>query len=91
MKLEHFDPVKSWWNNRQSISVDGFDKSRCFSYKELTEDLGYNLDQCGFPHEEEEILDPKDLIQEYREKRTSLNSQIDNILASISVLLGESR
>lgn len=93
MKLEHFDPVKSWWNNRQSISVDGFDKSRCFSYKELTEDLGYNLDQCGFPHaeEEEEILDPKDLIQEYKEERASLNSQIDNILANISTLLGESR
>ena len=24
----------------------------------IAEELGYNLDQCGYPHEEEEILDP---------------------------------
>ena len=88
MKLEHFDPVKSWWNNRQPISVDGFDKSRCFSYKELTEDLGYNLDQCGFPHAEEEILDPLDFIQLYEEERASLNAEIDCVLAEITAKLG---
>jgi len=45
------------------VSEDGFDKARCFTVKELSEDLGYNLDQCGYPHEEEEILAPMDLIQ----------------------------
>ena len=64
MKLEHFDPVVAWWNDRQPLNVDGFDKARCYTVEELSSDLGYNLDQCGFPHEEEEILAPMDLIQQ---------------------------
>ena len=88
MELKHFDPVIEWWNARQPLSVDGFDKARQFSYQELTEELGYNLDQCGYPHEEEEILEPLDLIQRYEEQRASLNAEIDRVLAEITALLG---
>lgn len=88
MKLEHFAPVIEWWNDRQPLSVDGFDKAKCFSYQEMTEALGYNLDQCGYPHEEEEILDPLDLIQRYEEERASLNAEIDRVLAEITAKLG---
>ena len=88
MKLEHFNPVIEWWNDRKEISVDGFDKARCFTYDELTQELSYNLDQCGYPHEEEEILDPLYLIQRYEEQRASLNAEIDRVLAEISELLG---
>ena len=88
MKLEHFDPVIEWWNNRQMIFLDGFDKAKCFTYDELTQELGYNLDQCGYPHEEEEILDPLDLIQRYEEQRASLNAEIDRVLTEISKLIG---
>ena len=88
MKLEHFDPVVEWWNNRQPIAVDGFDKAREYTAQELTQELGYNLDQCGFPHEEEEILDPLDLIQRYQEERASLNAEIDRVLAEIRQKLG---
>ena len=88
MKLEHFDPVIEWWNDRKPLSVDGFDKARCFTYNQLTEDLGYNLDQCGYPHEEEEILDPLDLIHRYEEQRASLNAEIDRVLAEITAKLG---
>ncbi len=42
----------------------------------------YNIDLCGYPHEEEEILPPKELIQQYQEKRASLNADIDRILSS---------
>ena len=63
MKPEHFQPVLDWWNNRQEIIEDGFDKAKKFTAQQLTEELGYNLDQCGYPHEEEEILAPMDLIQ----------------------------
>ena len=49
---------------------------------------GYNLDLCGFPHEEEEILPPKELIQNYQEKRASLNAEIDRILLEITDILG---
>jgi len=88
MKLEHFDPVIQWWNDRQEISVDGFDKAKKFTVNQLAEEFGYNLDQCGYPHEEEEILDPLDLIQKYEEKRASLNAEIDRVLAEITSILG---
>lgn len=88
MKLEHFAPVIEWWNNRQEIKVEGFDKSRKYTVDQLSKDLGYNLDQCGYPHEEEEILDPLDLIQRYEEKRASLNDEIDRVLADIIDILG---
>ena len=88
MKLEHFAPVMDWWDNRQELTEDGFDKAKKFTVQELTEDLGYNLDQCGYPHEEEEILAPLDLIQRYQEERASLNAEIDRVLAEITEKLG---
>jgi type I restriction enzyme M protein len=87
MKLEHFAPAIEWWNDRKGISVDGFDKARLYSIIELAE-RNYNIDLCGFPHEEEEILPPRDLIQQYQEKRASLNADIDRILAEIETILG---
>jgi len=87
MKLEHFAPVMEWWNNREEINVDGFDKARKFTVKEIV-DNNYNLDLCGFPHFEEEVLEPKATILNYQEKRTSLNDHIDKILSEISNQLG---
>lgn len=88
MKLEHFDPVVEWWDNRQEINVEGFNKAKKYTVSQLSEELGYNLDQCGYPHEEEEILDPMDLIYEYEERRASLNAEIDRVLADITTILG---
>ena len=88
MKLEHFQPVLNWWNDRQEITEDGFDKAKKFTAQQLTEELGYNLDQCGYPHEEEEILAPMDLIHRYEEQRASLNAEIDRVLSEITSLLG---
>ena len=88
MKLEHFQPVFDWWNDRKELTADGFDKAKKFTAKELAEDLGYNLDQCGYPHEEEEILAPLDLIHRYEEQRASLNAEIDRVLSEITSLLG---
>lgn len=88
MKLEHFAPVMDWWNERTEQEVDGFPKAKRFTAAQLTEELGYNLDQCGYPHEEEEILDPMDLIQRYQEERASLNAEIDRVLADITAILG---
>ena len=87
--LEHFDPVINWWNNREEITIDEFDKSKKYSKKYLMEDRKCDLDLCQYPHEEEEILEPKDLINQYQEKRSSLNAQIDNMLAEILRLLDE--
>lgn len=91
MKLEHFSPVMEWWNQREEINIDGFDKARRFTVQQLSKDLGYNLDQCGYPHIEEEILDPVDLIQRYEEQRASLNAEIDRVLSDILTILGEAK
>ena len=86
MKLDHFDPVFEWWNNRQEIEVDGFAKSKKYTIDEISA-LNYNIDLCGYPHAEEEILPPQDLIREYREKRASLDANIDRVLSEIMALL----
>lgn len=88
MELKHFDPVIEWWNNRREITVDGFEKAKCFTVQQLIDELGYNLDQGGYPHIEEEILPPSDLIQRYQEQRSSLNAEIDRVLTDITAILG---
>ena len=87
MKLEHFAPAIEWWSDRREISEDGFDKAKKYTVDELKA-RNYNIDLCGYPHEEEEILPPKELIQQYQEKRASLNADIDRILAQITEILG---
>ena len=87
MKLEHFAPAVEWWNDRQEITIDGFDKAKKYTVEEIA-GRTYNIDLCGYPHEEEEILPPKELIQQYQEKRASLNADIDRILAQITEILG---
>lgn len=91
MKLEHFAPVVQWWNDRKEISLDGFDKAKKYSATALINEFGYNLDQCGFPHVEEEILSPANLIYRYQEKRASLNDAIDSVLADISNQMEEDK
>ena len=87
MKPEHFEPVINWWNKREEISADGFDKAKRYTREEL-EEKGYNFDLCGYPHEEEEILTPLELIQRYEEQRSALNSEIDRVLSEITAMLG---
>ena len=87
MEVKHFAPVIEWWNNREEINVDGFDKAKKYTVEEIAA-RNYNIDLCGYPHEEEEILPPKELIQQYQEKRASLNADIDRILAQITDILG---
>ena len=87
MKLEHFAPALEWWDNREEIEEDGFPKAKKYTVDEIVAN-GYNIDLCGFPHEEEEILDPMDLINQYQEKRASLNAEIDHVLEKITSMLG---
>lgn len=87
MALEHFAPAIEWWDNREEINIDGFDKAKKYTVQEIAE-KNYNIDLCGYPHEEEEILPPDELIHQYQEKRASLNADIDRILAQITDILG---
>lgn len=88
MKLEHFTPVVEWWKNREEIEVDGNPKAKKYSAEEIASN-SYNLDLCGFPHEEEEILEPLELISKYQKERAELNQKIDDVLAEITRMLEE--
>ncbi|HGC8823967.1 TPA: N-6 DNA methylase [Streptococcus agalactiae] len=88
MKSEHFNPVREWWTSREEILEGNFYKAKSFTPSELA-DLNYNFDQCGFPKEEEEILEPLELIQNYQQERAALNPKIDAVLADILELLEE--
>lgn len=87
VKLEHFQPVIDWWQERKEIEVDGSWKAKAYSVEEIAEGE-YNLDLCGFPHEEEEILEPEELISVYQKKREKYNKRIDTILDEIKQALG---
>ena len=86
IRLEHFSPVIEWWNNRKEIVVDENPKAKKYTIDEIKA-RNYNIDLCGFPHEEEVILEPNDLIAQYQEKRASLNANIDSILSQIKTIL----
>ncbi|BBA93333.1 SAM-dependent DNA methyltransferase [Streptococcus ruminantium] len=88
MKSEHFNPVREWWTSREEILEGNFYKAKSFTPSELA-DLNYNFDQCGFPKEEEEILEPLELIQNYQQERAALNQKIYAVLADILELLEE--
>ena len=86
MRLEHFTTTMEWWNDRNPISIDGFDKARSYTAQELAE-REYNLDVCGYPHEEEEILPPHELIELFQEKRAALNETINRMFDNIDTVL----
>jgi len=90
MKMEHFNPAIEWWKKRKPINEDGFDKAAKYSVKEIIE-RNYNLDLCGYPHEEEEIMPPLELIAQYQEKRVKLNQKIDGILEKVINILDENK
>lgn len=91
MELKHFDDCIAWWKNRVDIPECNEDgeivsyKAKCYTTQELTE-INYNFDLCGYPHEEEVILSVAETIQNYEEKRTTLNADIDKLLADITAL-----
>ena len=74
MELKHFEPVMKWWNDREEINKDGFDKAKKFSVEEIIA-KNYNIDLCGYPHEEEEFC------------RQRINSTIPRKRASLMLIL----
>lgn len=92
MKVEHFDECVAWWNDRKQIKDADTDtyKAKDYTVQELAE-RGYDLDLCGYPTVEEEVLSPEETIRIFHEKRDSLNARIDKRLAEIEALLGVKR
>lgn len=88
IKLEHLQSAMEWSDNRDVIEEETGFKANKYSVQQII-DGNYNLDLCGYQHEEEIILEPHDLIINYQNKRASLNNEIDDILKEIEKALGE--
>lgn len=89
MELKHFDDCIAWWNDRKEIRDGENFKAQKYTADYLLNEQGCNIDLCGYPHEEEEILDPIDLIQRYQEERSSLNATVDRAVQQISTSLNQ--
>ena len=87
MELKHFEDCITWWNNREIIPDGEYFKAQKYTADYLLNEQGCNIDLCGYPREEEEVLDPLDTIREYQERRTTLNAEIDKVLAELEALL----
>lgn len=87
MRSEHFDHVREWWADRKEIELPNGPKAKRYSVDELIAG-GFNFDLCGYPHEEEVILPPDELIRNYRKERARLDFEIDEKLAKICEILG---
>ena len=89
MTIEHFKECISWWNNRVEIKDNDTDSFKAKEY-EISElaNRTFDMDLCGYPTFEEEVLSPSETIQVFHEKRDSLNAKIDRKLKEIEELLG---
>ena len=83
----NIDDAIAWWNDRKEIVLEDGPKAQKYTVDFLLREQGCNIDLCGFPHEEEEVLDPLDTIRDYQEKRKTLNAEIDRVLAELELLL----
>ncbi len=95
VELKHFNDVINWWNNRTEIKDVKSDesltetwKSKKFDISEIIK-LNYNLDQCGYPIEEEVILSPTETMNNFINKREKLEKELDDKIKNILELLGD--
>lgn len=95
VELRHMNHIIDWWNNRIEIkdikedeSLTETWKSKCYTIKEL-EEFSYNLDQCGYPVDEEIILSPKETMNNFIKNRELLEKQLDAKIKEIVNLIGD--
>lgn len=83
IKSEHFQPIRDWWGNREEIQdEEGNYKARCYSREEIAKG-NYNLDLCGFTHKVEEILEPKELIDNYQSSQNKFVRHVTDLLKEL--------
>ena len=88
MKLEHFADCQEWWDNRRVINDDDTEtfKAKDFSAAEIIE-RNFNLDLCGYPSQEIEILSPLETIHDFKESFNQLSINLNEQIEDISNLL----
>lgn len=95
VELKHFDEIFAWWNNRFEIKDEKKEgaqqetwKSKKYSIQEIV-DLNYNLDQCGFPVEEEIILSPQETMSNFITEREKIEKELDEKIKNILQMIGD--
>lgn len=94
MTRDKFSEIDEWWDNRIEIKDVKEDdtmtetwKAKCYSIDEIIKN-NYNLDYCGYPHEEEIILSPKETMDNFIKSREEKEKLLDEKLSEIFELMG---
>jgi type I restriction enzyme M protein len=88
--LKHFSQVEEWWNNRREI-IDEKNStpdntyyiSKKYSYDEIANN-NYNLNNCGYPVKEIEILPPDETVKSFIDKREELEKQLKTMTDNLN-------
>lgn len=81
IKLEEFDLEKKWWNNREENE---------YAWKVSVEDIkarNYNLDFKNPNKEEEDLGDPKMLLEKYNEAKIEVEKLQDALIEELRKIL----
>ena len=81
IKLEEFDLEKKWWNNREENE---------YAWKVSVEDIkarNYNLDFKNPNKEEEDLGDPKLLLEKYHEAKVEVSKLQDALIEELRKIL----
>ncbi|WP_338658551.1 class I SAM-dependent DNA methyltransferase [Paraclostridium sordellii] len=81
IKLEEFDLEKKWWNNREENE---------YAWKVSVEDIknrNYNLDFKNPNKEEEDLGDPKMLLEKYHEAKAEVDKLQDVLIEELRKIL----
>lgn len=81
IKLEEFDLEKKWWNNREENE---------FTWKVSTEEIinrNYNLDFKNPNKEEEDLGDPKMLLEKYHSAKVEVEKLQDALIEELRKIL----
>lgn len=87
LTAKYLEGLNEWWDNREEIIIDGVDKARKYSIKEIV-DNEYDLDLCKFS--EKTILNfesPEELIREYLIEKEALIKEMNESICEIKKLL----
>lgn len=92
MKEEHFSSFWAWQKelengkNAELFDENSEQKAGFFS-TEFLKSREYNLDLCGYPSKDEEILEPFALIEKYKNEQAKASQEISKILEQITDIL----
>ena len=81
IKLEEFDLEKKWWNNREENE---------YAWKVSVEDIkarNYNLDFKNPNKEEEDLGDPKMLLEKYHEAKAEVSKLQESLIEELRKIL----